>query len=56
MGCTRCGDEIQTGVDAPPFTSVSVHFHDDTRENFAEAFCQACGDDVLADLLKEAGR
>ena len=51
--CSRCGSTYDLGVDGPPFTSVSVSHHDDDRDDFAASFCQACGDELLAEIYDE---
>lgn len=49
--CSKCGDEFQvTGDDDDPFTSISVHYHDEDREKWAESYCQGCGDEILEGL------
>ncbi|MDL0133547.1 hypothetical protein [Halobacterium salinarum] len=50
--CTRCGSEYEAGHGGDPFTSVSVSYHDEDREDFAVSFCQECGDELLADLVE----
>jgi len=51
--CPRCGSKFEYGHDGDdPFTSVSVNYHDDDRDDFAESFCQDCGDELLADLME----
>ena len=51
--CDRCGETFDLGVDGPPFTSLSVSHHDENRDDFAESFCQSCGDELLADIYDE---
>ena len=51
--CEICGDEFVFGHDGDdPFTSISVSYHDDGRDDFSESVCQPCGDDLLADLVE----
>lgn len=50
--CDRCGEEYDVGVGGDPFTSISVSYHDDDRQDFAVSFCQECGDDVLEDVVE----
>jgi hypothetical protein len=49
--CDRCGDAYEVGVDGDAFTSISVSYHDDERDDFAASFCQDCGDDLLAEVV-----
>ncbi|QRY26392.1 hypothetical protein [Halobacterium sp. BOL4-2] len=52
--CPRCGAEYEYGHDGDDsFTSVSVTYHDDDRDDFAASICQDCGDELLADLTTE---
>jgi len=49
--CANCGDEFEVPSSGRgTFTSVSVSYHDDDRTDWAESFCQQCGDDLLAEL------
>ena len=52
--CDMCGDEFVFGHDGKdPFTSVSVSYHDEARDDFAASVCQPCGDELLSDLVEE---
>jgi len=48
--CERCGDRFVFGHDGDdPFTSISVSYHDDDREDFAISVCADCGDDLIGE-------
>lgn len=48
--CSRCGSTYEVGVDGDSFTTVTVSYHDDDREDFAISFCPECGDELLEDV------
>ena len=59
--CSECGVHYDDAgsLSDDKFTSISVSFHDDSRDDFADSFCQSCADDILSDLYDaslEAGR
>lgn len=51
--CGVCGDTYEVGANGDPFTTITVSYHDDGREDFAESVCQDCGDELLAPLIAE---
>ena len=57
--CQLCGSEYSTAADLGPddetFTTITVSYHDEDREDFAESVCQDCGDRLLADVVDELG-
>jgi DNA-directed RNA polymerase subunit RPC12/RpoP len=53
--CERCGAEY-TVPGEDPFTTITVSYHDDDREDFAESFCQDCGDELLESIVAAAAR
>lgn len=51
--CQLCGSEYSTGAGGETFTTITVSYHDEDREDFAESVCQDCGDRLLADVIDE---
>jgi DNA-directed RNA polymerase subunit RPC12/RpoP len=50
--CERCGKTYEVpGED--PFTTITVSYHDDDRDDFSESVCQECGDELLAPIVAE---
>lgn len=50
--CGRCCSEfeIPSGGEGT-FTSISVSYHDDDRQDWAESYCPECADDILGDAV-----
>jgi len=53
--CERCGASYAVGRDGDPFTTITVSYHDDSREDVAKSVCQPCGDAVLAGVIDALG-
>lgn len=52
--CPCCGDEFQVpSLGAGTFTTISVSYHDDDRADWAESYCPACADEILADAVPD---
>lgn len=48
--CGRCGDDLEIpSLGEGTFTSISVTYHDDEREDWAESYCPECADEILGD-------
>jgi len=51
--CQRCGGTYEVAANGDPFTTITVSYHDNDREDFAESVCQECGDELLADVVED---
>jgi DNA-directed RNA polymerase subunit RPC12/RpoP len=49
--CDRCGSTYTVPGD-DKFTTITVSYHDDDREDWSESFCPECGDKLLEDAIE----